>query len=169
MVTITFSPVNWICPFPYEGTSVHTHCGRPCHSAACALHIGHDPSPHPHDDDDDGDTVHSASQCRHPSSNPSQSLLHLMTRRTASVCGRYNKLETDAKSIKIIPYSILHFLSAKYVLFDFFLPRPSLSTTASSHATRGPLRGPPLRRRVPAGGASAPESSGSADASRGSA
>jgi hypothetical protein len=102
MVTITSeAPVSWICPFPYEGTSVHTHCACPCHSAACALHIRHAPFPHPHDDDD-GDTVHSASQCRHPSSNPSQTtLLHLTTRRTALVCGRYNKLGTDASQSSV--------------------------------------------------------------------
>ena len=147
-------------------TSVHTHFGRPFRSDACApaLHHAHPPSPHLRDDDVDGDIVHSASQYHHPSSNPFQtSLLHLTTRRTALVCGRYNKLEKRRRNSAFL---LFFPLERQYVLFDFFLPRPSLSTTASSHATRGPLRGPPLSRRVPAGGARAPESSENVDASR---
>jgi hypothetical protein len=123
-----------ISPFPYAVKSVHTHFGRPCHLAgyAPALHNDPPPSPHLHDGDDD-DTAHSASQCRDPSQTPSQMNLHLMTRRTALVYGRYNRLgQTPPQHVPIS--------RAQYVLLDFFLPSPSLSTTASSHATRGPSR-----------------------------
>src|SRR6266850_3718983 len=71
--------------------------------------------------------------------------LRRTTRRTVLVYGRCNKLKKKQHYIYLPPIERFH------VLFDFFLPRPSLSTTCSSHATCGPLRGAPRRRRVPAG------------------
>src|SRR6266403_4341992 len=84
-----------ISPFPYVVTSVHTHFVHPSRSLAYppALH-GHPPFPLYDDVDvDDAHSLQSASQRRHPSSDPSRTSLHLMTRRTALVCDRYNKLK----------------------------------------------------------------------------
>lgn len=160
-----YGNVSSLSPCPYAVKSARMHFARPCHPTTY-VPARLPPSPHLHDDDDDGadggDTVHSDAQYhRHPSPTPSLKNLHPMTHRTALVYGRYNKLGTDA--IKHLAFCFEHMHN---VLFDFFLPSPSLSTTASSHATRGPSRGPPRRRRVPAGGASAPSRLVSADASR---
>ena len=146
-------------------TSAHTRFCPPCQPVPCAPvhHAVHDPSPHLHDGGGDGDdTVRLASHHRyhdhqHPNQTPSQTNPHPTTRRTASVYGRYSKLEQTSSALVSRERQ-----SLSIVLFDFFLPRPSLSTTSSSHATWGLARGPPRRRRVPGGGRPAVSSDGAA-------
>ena len=129
-----------ISPCPYAVKSVHTHFGRPCHPAgyAPALHSDPPPSPHPHDGDDDG-TDHSASPCRDPSQTPSQTNLHLMTRRTASVYGRYNRLGQTPPSA--FPYlegtarTFRLFLSKPLVVYDGLIPRHTRTIAVSSPKT----------------------------------
>jgi hypothetical protein len=67
-------------------------------------------------------------------------------RQTLSAYGRYNRLE-------IFYFSIIFSIQSNptHLLLDFFLPRPSLSTTSSPHATWGRSRRPPRRRKVPPG------------------
>jgi hypothetical protein len=108
---------------------------RPCRSHAYdQAHLP--PSPHLHDDgddDDDGDTAHSAAQYRrHPSPTPSQTNLRLMTRRTALVYGRYNKLGTDA----VISHTVLLFVSTYF----------STSSSQAPHCLRQPRPTPHVGR-----------------------
>ena len=66
---------------------------------------------------------------------------------------------------KSLPESCAMYIYIDYSLFDFFLPKPSLSTTFSFHDTTGRLRGPPRRRNDPTTLSSAPESLSSAESS----
>jgi hypothetical protein len=67
-------------------------------------------------------------------------------RQTLLAYGRYNKL---GYLISIILFLLGQ--NSIHPLLDFFLPRPSLSTTSSPHATCGRSRRPPRRCKVPPG------------------
>jgi hypothetical protein len=68
-----------------------------------------------------------------------------MIHRRVAACGRCNKLDRSKRAATN---------EQNKILFDFFLPQPSLSTTSSPQVTRGPsLRlGPPRSRKTPSGG-----------------
>jgi hypothetical protein len=97
---------------------------------------------------DGGETRGSVSHCHRLTQIPSPTNPRQTIRRTVLACGKYNKLEQKNAAL-IVPICLSPVLV--HALFDFFLPRPSLSTTSSLHTTRGRLRGPPRRRRVPVG------------------
>jgi hypothetical protein len=116
----------------------------PCHPVACApaLHNRLPPSPHLHDDGDDGDTVRSASQYRHPTPTPSRMSLHLMTRRIALVCGRYNKLRNRTDAVishqHLTNFSALTFrlFPAKaFIIYDCLIPRHTRAISRTSPKT----------------------------------
>lgn len=72
-----------------------------------------------------------------------QMTLQRKTRQIGVVCDRCSRLQLW------IGLCLSRIIAFRDVLFDFFLPRPSLSTTSSPHTTRCLLSWPPLSLKEP--------------------